>query len=255
MEGSPLRSLVFLLASCAFCQSVPMGSVSPASGGGGGGIVFQQAVAYNVTSAPSFSVSFTPKVSGSIIMIGWNTENNGVSATVSTVADGTNGAYSLIDSGTISGHYSDSWVYWVENTTTSAVSVTVTFSGGSLQSAVTVVEISGQSATPVGNHSVGNLASGTALDIVTSSANVNSSANDAIVVFGGNYTAPTWSVGATNPASLAIDIFKNNGTGNANAVVGHVILGGSSYTGQVSLNPGSGVSDFGNVIGVQIHHL
>ena len=207
-------------------------------------------------SGATCSKSYVPSNSASLLLMSINMQNNSPNFTISSVTDGTNGTWTAIDSGTTSGHFSDTWAYYVKNTTTSSITISGNFTGAGTVGAcsMSIIEFTGfNTTTPIGNHSSGSLGTGSATDIVTA-ANVNASAGDALVLFGGNYYAPTWAAGATNPSSPTPTSrgAYSGGAGNSNTTVWASLLT-VSYTGKVSLNPGAGVNDYGSVIGVQVN--
>lgn len=194
----------------------------------------------------SLTVNFTPTTNPSVIVVSVNIPDNPASVSIS---DSINGAYTNI--GASGAAFSKTFAHYVKNTTTSALVITITPPGSAFM-AISVMEFSGADpTTPLGDKGIGtNSSSGSSQDIDTSSA-VDGSAGDAIVAVSGNYYAPTWSVGATNPGGMAIisGATESAGTAAGNVTAAYVILSGS-YSAAVGNNPGT--TTYGNTVGFQL---
>jgi hypothetical protein len=213
-------------------------------------VVFQQATGTTGVAANTLTCAITPNVNNSLIFVVIHAQNS-AGRTLSSIADNVNGNYTLLANSNDASKFTDTYVYWVANTTTAALTITVTWSN-SVSMAMSVGEVSGQaSSTPIGNQSQKNLTTGSSVDIITS-ANVAGSIGDMLVVAAGNYYTPTWTNAAQVPSpspTIPTGATQNKGIGNGNSTFAYSILS-SNYNNTLGLNPGT--TDDGDVIGFQI---
>ncbi len=212
--------------------------------------VKQTKAAGNIATIGTFTISVSA-TTGNLLMVGIGSAYGAAGNTVS-VSDGTNTYVSIAN---VAVGFANAQMLYAKNITGGSLTLTLTTATIPLSaSAVTVVEFSGLNAsTPlIGSPITGtNTSSTSAADNVANSGNLTSIPTGAIIIcWGQNYYAPTWAAGATNPVSMAVvsAASNNNGSGSGNLGFEWVQLA-SGYTGEVSINPGSGVSTYGSVIG------
>lgn len=212
------------------------------------GVTFQQAVGFTNSGGTQ---TFTPQANPSLLCVASN-DANPLTSNVTAVSDSHNGSWTSIVSNDAA--FSSLIAFCVKNTTTSAITITYTSAGGT---GVVVVEMVGANASfPASLPSTANgqLLSGTAADANTSGS-VTGGAGDAILVFGGNYYGVTsWAAGATNPSGITLAAQQNiPGAGNDNVVGFYALLSGS-YSALAGVNPGTGITNYTNVIAFAIPH-
>ncbi len=239
----------------AIPQRIPgPGGMVPGGGGGPAVVTYKQAThtVYNNGGASTFS--FTPIANPSVICAAGGAVE--AATTLTGVSDSANGAWTSVDA-QHGGSFAAIALFCVKNTTTSTITITWTVSapGGH----ASIIEVNGANSSfpgTIASHANGALTTGTAADINTSSANISGALNDGVLMFTYNYYGvTTWAAGATNPSGVTIPAtgVSNNGTGSDNIAGAYSILTGT-YSAAVGMNPGSGVSDFGTIVAVDIPH-